>query len=204
MTSPAEPNAAPAAAGVIVHRLDPGNSRFTVQGFAGGMLSFLAHSPTFAVRDYTGELRFDPAAVTEVNIQVIVRADSLELLDRVKAADRADIENRMRDEVLEVGRYADVRLEGTGTPVGQLGPHHYRLRIDGRLLVHGLVNPLVADAELQVFNDGARLSGEFPLRLSAFHIRPVTALGGAIQLNDQLRVVFDFVAWRPGSAPEAR
>ena len=30
----------------------PGQSRFTVQAFAAGLLSFLGHSPTFAVRDF--------------------------------------------------------------------------------------------------------------------------------------------------------
>ena len=36
------------------YRLDPGQSRFTVQAFATGMLSFFGHSPTFAVRDFSG------------------------------------------------------------------------------------------------------------------------------------------------------
>ena len=44
------------------YRLDPAHSRFTVQAFAAGMLSFLGHNPTFAVRDFQGEVRFDPAA----------------------------------------------------------------------------------------------------------------------------------------------
>ncbi len=41
------------------YRLDPGQSRFTVQAFATGLLSFLGHSPTFAVRDFAGAVRFD-------------------------------------------------------------------------------------------------------------------------------------------------
>jgi hypothetical protein len=32
-----------------------------------------------------------------------------------------------------------------------------------------------------------------------YGIRPVTALGGAIQLRDQLRLSFDIVAWREAS-----
>ncbi|HZY84092.1 MAG TPA: hypothetical protein VFE78_04635 [Gemmataceae bacterium] len=36
------------------YRLGPELRQFTVQAFASGMLSFLGHSPTFAVRDFTG------------------------------------------------------------------------------------------------------------------------------------------------------
>jgi hypothetical protein len=35
----------------VHYRLNPGESRFTVQAFASGLLSFLGHSPTFAIRD---------------------------------------------------------------------------------------------------------------------------------------------------------
>jgi hypothetical protein len=55
-----------------------------------------------------------------------------------------------------------------------------------------------AEPVRRVFNDGIRLAGEFPLRLSEYWIGPVTALAGAIQLRDQLRVAFDVVAWREG------
>jgi hypothetical protein len=47
------------------------------------------------------------------------------------------------------------------------------------------------DAELLVFNDGVRLAGRSVLRMSEYGIAPVTALGGAIRLKDELRVSFD-------------
>ena len=49
---------------------------------------------------------------------------------------------------------------------------------------------------------GVRLTGESTLRLSDYRIRPVTALAGAIRLNDELRLVFDLVAWKHGCDPE--
>ena len=78
------------------YRMDPGHSRFTVQAFAGGLLSFLGHSPTFAVRDFAGELCWEPDRPEGAGLVVTVRADSLELIDNVRPADREDIEGRMR------------------------------------------------------------------------------------------------------------
>jgi polyisoprenoid-binding protein YceI len=199
----ANPNPGPpGVATPVCYRLDPGHSRFTVQGFAGGMLSFLAHSPTFAVRNYAGELRLEDGTLRHARLQVTVRADSLELVDRVKQGDREEIEGRMRREVLEVARYLEVRFEADDVSASPTGDNQYRFRINGRLTLHGVTNPLALDAQLLAYSDGARLSGESPLRLSDYGIRRVTALGGAIQLNDQLRVAFDLAAWKDGCGPE--
>ena len=42
------------------YAIDPDMSRFTVRAFASGMLSALGHSPTLAVRDFTGKAEFSP------------------------------------------------------------------------------------------------------------------------------------------------
>jgi polyisoprenoid-binding protein YceI len=178
------------------YRLDPGHSRFTVQAFASGLLSFLGHSPTFAVREFAGEVRFDPATPEGVALDVTVKADSLALLDNVRPADRADIEGRMRREVLETSAYPEVRFRGDQVSAGRVDGNTYRFRLTGALSLHGVTSPHAVDAEVLLYEDGLRLAGECPLRLSDYGIRPVTALGGAIRLRDQLRVSFDLVAGR--------
>ena len=45
----------------IRYRIDVGMSRFTVRAFATGLFSSLGHSPTLAIRDYTGEATFVPS-----------------------------------------------------------------------------------------------------------------------------------------------
>ena len=55
----------------VRYRLDPVRSRFTVQAFATGLLSFLAHSPTFGVRDFAGEMSFLTGAPTTAAVHVV-------------------------------------------------------------------------------------------------------------------------------------
>jgi polyisoprenoid-binding protein YceI len=178
------------------YRLDLAHSRFTVQAFAGGLLSMLGHSPTFAVRDFAGEIRLDPQAPDGASLDVTVRADSLEILDQVSASDRKEIEGRMRQEVLEAPGFREIHWHADNCPAQRVGQDEYRLLVRGQLSLHGVTRELEVNAPLQVYYDGVRLGGQFPLRLSEFGIRPVTALGGAIQLKDELRVTFDFVAWK--------
>jgi polyisoprenoid-binding protein YceI len=173
------------------YRLDSRQGRFQVQGFATGMLSVFAHSPTFAVRDYRGEVRLDDGAPGRMTLDVTVRADSLSLVDRVKDADRHEIEDRMRREVLEVTTYPEIRYEAADIAARATGRGQFTLRINGTLHLHGLTRAQPIDAEMHLFEDGLRIAGGCPLRMPDYGIRPVTALGGTIRLKDELKVTFD-------------
>jgi polyisoprenoid-binding protein YceI len=181
---------------MITYRIDTTRSRFTVHAFAGGLLSFVAHSPTFAVQDYHGTVCFADDTRESGRIELSIRADSLRLQDNVKPADRQEIETRMRGEVLETAAYPEIRFEAERLTAQPLGHGEYRLHLDGRLSLHGMAQPHRMDARLLVYDDGLRASGETSLRLSDYRIKPVTAVGGAIKLKDQLRLVFDLVAWK--------
>lgn len=181
------------------YRLDPRHSRFTVQGFATGLLSLFAHSPTFAVRDFSGVIDFPDGLIANMRLEMTVRADSLDLVNEVKPADRADIEGRMRGEVLETATYPRIGFRAAVVSSERLGQGQYRLRLSDPLSLHGVTRPQQVDAELLLFDDGVRLRGEFPLRLSDYRIRPVSALAGAIKLKDALKVSFDLAAVPEGS-----
>jgi polyisoprenoid-binding protein YceI len=178
------------------YRFDPSQSRFTAQAFATGLLSFAGHSPTFAVRDFQGSFRFDSDTMTETTVELTVRSDGLEVAGRVRASDRAEIETRMRRDVLETAAYPEVSYRAAEAAVSPISPGRYRLRIFGHLTLHGVTRPHPVEAELQVLDDALRLLGECPLRLSDYEIRPVTALAGTIRLKDELKVSFDLIALR--------
>jgi polyisoprenoid-binding protein YceI len=180
------------------YRVDPGPSRFTVQGFATGLLSVFAHSPTFAVRNFAGEVEFDDGRFEQGRLVLTARSDSLELVDAVRPADRAEIQGRMRGEVLEVGAFPEIRLESADVSARPVAGNRYRLLINGVLALHGVANRQVLEAEMLAFDDGIRVTGETVVRLSDYHVRPVTALGGAIRLRDELRVAFDLAVWKEG------
>ncbi len=175
------------------YRIDPGRSRFAVQAFSAGLLSALGHSPTFAVRDFEGEVRLGDT-VQGLELVLTIRAGSLELEEGVSARDRQEIESRMRGEVLETAAFREIAYRGTVNQADTIGQGRYRIVIEGNLTLHGNTRPYRIDAELVVFADGLRLGGGGSLRMSDFGIRPVTALGGTIKLKDELRLSFDLAA----------
>jgi polyisoprenoid-binding protein YceI len=174
--------------------LDASQGRFTVQAFARGALSVFAHSPTFAVRAFTGEIDFSPDATAGAAVRLTIQADSLELIDAVRPEDRAEIEGRMRQEVLASASHPTISLESTEISADKIVEGWYRLKIKGRLSLRGVTNTQRIDAQFRLTEDLAHLSGESKLSQSGFRIKPVSALAGMIQLQDELKIAFDLVA----------
>lgn len=176
------------------YRFDPKQSRFTVQAFVAGLLSFAGHSPTFLVRDFGGSLQRIPGEAQDIAVQLSARTSSLELLDRVKDADRREIEQRLQHEVLETDAAPTTVFESEHVDAEALGGGRYRLDIAGWLSLHGVRQPYRIDAELSESGDRLRLRGKDLLAMSDFRIKPVSALGGTITLKDEVALAFDLVA----------
>jgi polyisoprenoid-binding protein YceI len=172
---------------------EPAQSRLTVQAIAAGMLSSLGHSPTFAVRDFTAELHFNPQAPGDATLRLTIRTDSLALADSASAKDRAEIEGRMRGEVLETASFPEVVYHASVAKADTIAEEWYRLELAGDLRLHGARKPHRMEAQLRLSEVEAHLSGRCPLSQSAYRIRPVTALGGLIKVKDELKFNFDIV-----------
>jgi polyisoprenoid-binding protein YceI len=176
------------------YRFDPGHSRFTVQAFATGLLSFLGHSPTLAVRDFRGVVEFPDDLIANLRVELTAGAGTLAVTDAVKPSDRREIEERMRADVLETAAFPEITFRAAAVESEKQAPGRYRTVLAGDLALHGVARPLRVGAELAIFADGLRLRGETRLRMSEFAIRTVTALGGTIRLQDEVKLSFDLAA----------
>ena len=183
-------------AGTVRYAIIPERSRFTVQAFAAGALAGFARNPTFAVRRFSGRLCLSPSPDGRSSIELTVQADSLELLGEFGDKDRREISTRMLGEALETRRFPTITFSSTAIESAKITENRYRLRIPGRLFLHGVTRPVQIDARLQTAFRETRLSGECTLSPSVFGIPRVAALGGLIKLKDELKFSFDLFARR--------
>jgi polyisoprenoid-binding protein YceI len=174
------------------YTVSPERSRFTVQAFAGGVLSGFAHNPVFAVRRFGGEVRFAPDA-GDSSCRIEVQAGSLELTGNVKETDRREIQRAMIYEVLETEKYPQIVFNSTEFAVTKIADNWFRAQVRGDMQLHGMTKMQQIDLQLRVLDQDLRLSGEFPLSLSAYKMKRVSALGGMIQVKDELKFAFDLV-----------
>jgi polyisoprenoid-binding protein YceI len=173
-----------------IYQIDGNTSRFTVRAFATGMLSALGHSPTIAIRDFTGEARLEP----EPSLKLRVRADSLEVTDDISSKDRAEMERTMHLEVLETTKYPEIVYESTSATLNPIGEGRWQANVSGNLTLHGVTRGQNIAMQVTLMGDMLRASGDFTLSQSSYGIKPVSVAGGTLKLKDELKLSFDVVA----------
>ena len=169
-----------------------------MRAFAGGLLSGLAHSPTLAIRDYSGQVTFTPGSLADASLEVRVKADSLALQDNVSDKDRREIERTMKEEVLEVARFQEIAFTSRQVSGTQLGDTLYAVKLEGDLSLHGVTRRQAFTPQMTLAEDTLRAYGEFLLRQSDFNIKLVSVAGGVVKVKDELKVSFDIVAGKQG------
>jgi polyisoprenoid-binding protein YceI len=174
--------------------IDKTASRFTVQAFATGLFSSFGHNPTIEIRDYQGELQFVPETFDKAFVRVTVHTSNLDVLDEMKRDDRKKLEHAMYEQVLDVRQFPTAVYESKEIKVERPENGPMVSHVNGELSFHGVTQNQSLDARIQNMGNMLRISGDFTLRQSSFGIKPVSFLGGALRLKDELKFKFELVA----------
>lgn len=174
--------------------IETSSSRFKVQAFATGMLSAFGHNPKIGMRDYEGEIRFEPETYDKAMVRVTVRTGAMEVLDEMKSDDRKKLEQKMYEEVLEVQRFQTASFESKQITVQKLSDDLLLAQVTGELSFHGVTQNHSFDARVTRMGAMLRISGEFSLRQAHYGIRPVSFAGGALRLKDEIKFNFELLA----------
>ncbi|MFZ0806310.1 MAG: YceI family protein [Candidatus Sulfotelmatobacter sp.] len=184
----------PQNATVVQYAIDTKASQFTVQAFASGLISAVAHSPKIAIRDWTGIASFVPDSLNQAKVRVVIRAGSLQVLDELRESDRRELHRVMYDEVLETTRYPEIVFESSHITADKRREALYRVNVEGRLTLHGASNSQTFFSEVAFGVDTLRAHGEFSLLQSDYAIKVASIAGGTLKLQDELKFRFYIVA----------
>ena len=190
-----------AAATAVTYRLAPEQSKFTVQAFAEGLFSAFGHDPVIQIRSFSGEVHFVPGTFENASLKITVDPNSLAVSDAVKEKDRLEIEQTMRNEVLEISRYHEIVFVSSNISVNRLAQGRCQVRVIGDLTLHGVTrNSIWISAEAKINEGTLQASGNFSLKQSDFGIKPYSAAGGTIKLKNELKFLFDLAGKSVSSA----
>jgi polyisoprenoid-binding protein YceI len=178
----------------VHYAIDARASQFTVQAFASGLISAVAHSPKIAIRDWTGEVDLVPDSLRETKLKVVVKTTSLEVLDELRDSDRREIHRVMNNEVLETARFPEAVFQSSSIVVEQLKETLHRANVTGGLALHGVANNHSFFAQVAFGVDSFRAYGEFTLLQTDYGIRVASIAGGTLKLQDELKFTFYVVA----------
>jgi polyisoprenoid-binding protein YceI len=182
------------SAATIRYMVDTRTSQFTVQAFASGLISAVAHSPKIAIRDWTGEVQMASSNLEHASLKVRVNAASLEVLDELSDADRRELHRVMNRDVLESLQFPEIAYDSTDMVADKVREDSYRINVRGRLHLHGVTNDLDFVAQSSVGVHTVRAHGSFTLLQSDYDIRIASIAGGTLKLQDELKLSFYILA----------
>lgn len=179
---------------LVRYVVDSRASRFTVQAFATGLLSAVGHNPTIGVRNFNGSVSFSPEALQGSELRLNIKANSLSVQDDISDKDSREIERIMNEQVLETAKYPEIVYEAPMLSIARMGESLYAAALDGSLTLHGVTRRQPVTARVAVFGTMLRASGDFTLKQTDYDIKPISVVGGAIKLKDELKFSFEMVA----------
>jgi polyisoprenoid-binding protein YceI len=174
----------------VRYAIDPKASQFTVQAFASGLISAVAHSPKLAIRDWTGVVSFVPDTLGDAKLKVVIKSSSLEVLDELREADRRELHRVMNEDVLETRRFPEVVFESSMIGADRQRDSLYRVNVEGRLALHGVTNGQTFISQVAFGVDSFRAHGEFTLLQTDYGIQVASIAGGTLKLQDELKFRF--------------
>lgn len=183
----------PTSAAKVRFAIDTRASQFTVQAFASGLISAVAHSPKIAIREWSGDITMTDA-MQNISVKVRVKAASLEVLDELRDDDRREIHRVMNQEVLHTNRFPEIAFDSTEVKAEKQREDLYKVNVRGSLTLHGVTNMQEFNGQVAVGVDSARAYGEFTLRQTDYDIRIASIAGGTLKLQDELKFFYYLVA----------
>jgi polyisoprenoid-binding protein YceI len=174
--------------------IDNRASRFTVQAFATGLLAKMGHNPTIGIRDFSGDMKFNPDKLEASSFRLLIKTASMSVQDDISDKDRREIERLMTQEVLEIAKFPEVVYEAPDISVTKMADALFSATVKGNLTMHGVTNSQTIPVRVASFGSMLRASGDFSLDQTDYNIKLVSVAGGALKLKNELKFSFEIVA----------
>jgi polyisoprenoid-binding protein YceI len=186
----------PAAVQADRYIIDSRASRFTVQAFAMGLLARMGHNPVIGIRDFSGELQFNPDKLEAGSFRLVIKSASLSVQNDISDKDLREIERLMNQEVLEAAKFPEIVYEATSISVTKMSDMLCSATLNGNLTLHGVTRNQTIVVRVALLGSMLRASGDFTLDQTDYNIKLVSVAGGALKLKDELKFSFEMVARR--------
>jgi hypothetical protein len=183
-----------AAEGRPVFRIDPASSIVVVEVHRAGSLARLGHDHVVASHDVHGYIEpdagradlyvaLDRLAVDEPELRKQARFDTEPTAEAIAGTRR-----NMLEKTLEADRYPYASI-GVRRTAGAAAA-------DVSIVLHGTTRTMQVSLAVTESPEAITVNGELALRQTDFAITPLSVVGGAIQVQDEVKLRFDIRAHR--------
>jgi polyisoprenoid-binding protein YceI len=175
----------------VVYEISP-LSRFEVSTTTSGLFSFVGHNHAIRAHGVTGRVVYAPGDPAGWSVEIMVPAESLEVLTPPDTAERRKVTEAMRTDVLDVARYPAIRFASRAVSSVPGG-----VKVTGDLTLVGTSRPVTVTMALRQAADTLRADGTFTVKQSDFGVTPYHGgPGGLVHVADRVTFRLAVVAVR--------
>jgi len=167
-------------------------SRFEVKTGKAGLFGFAGHAHVVRARGFAGRVVYHPNAPSESRLEIVVPADSLDVLAPPDTAEIRKVTQAMRTDVLHVDEYPVISFVSTSVT-----PTVDGFQIEGRLTLAGQTREVSCNIRAEVGTDTLRATGGFSVKQTDYGIRPYRGgPAGTVRVADRVSLSFEAVGIR--------
>src|SRR3990172_1236438 len=175
----------------IVYVLSPA-SRFQVETGKAGLLGFAGHSHLVSARAFSGRIVYYPDTPADSHVQIVVSAESLEVLTPSDTAEIRKVTEAMRNEVLHVADYHIITFGSKAVTPIDAG-----FQLQGELTLVGQTRDVTVDLQAEIGADTLRATGTFSVKQTDFGIKPYRGgPAGMVRVADRVTFTLEAVGIR--------
>jgi polyisoprenoid-binding protein YceI len=167
-------------------------SRFEVKTGKAGLFGFAGHAHLVRARAVAGRVIYYPNMPATSRVEIVVSAESLEVVTPPDTAEIRKVTRAMRTDVLHVDEYPSISFVSTAATPSTEG-----FQLQGRLTLVGQSRDVTLDVHTDVGADTLRASGSFAVKQTDFGIRPYRGgPAGTVRVADRVTISVDAVGIR--------
>jgi polyisoprenoid-binding protein YceI len=187
---------APALAAARTFSIDEKASSVQMHVGKTGIGSFAGHEHLILAPALMGDVSADFDDLARSSVEMLVNARAMKVSDAGEPkGDPPKVEQAMRGpNVLNVARFPLIRFRSREITGKKLSASSYELQVQGDLSLHGTVKPIVVPLKVDVQGDTLTADGKLTIKQSDYGMKPTTAAGGLVQVEDEVPVSFRIVA----------
>lgn len=175
----------------VVYRLSPA-SEFQVKTGKSGLLGFAGHEHAIRARAFSGRIVYYPDSIAASHVEIMVLAESLEVLTPPDTEEIRKVTAAMRTQTLDVANYPEIRLVSR-----HVTGNERRLEMTAALMIKDQTREVPLTIDLEIGPDTLRATSRFAVKQTDFGIRPFRGgPAGTVRVADRVTFAITAVAVR--------
>jgi polyisoprenoid-binding protein YceI len=170
--------------------VDAARSKFHIHVGSAGLFGAFGHDHLIEARGIQGCGEIDTAKSEQSSIDLTFTASDIKVIDPDHPKDRPKVQQTMEADVLKIAEFPEIRFKSLRVAKKQGG-----FVVDGTLTIRGRAQNVSIPLSLAEGSNSGEIKahGQYAFKQSLFGIQPISLMGGAVRVKDELKVEFDLV-----------